>query len=87
MGCDLHKPFVLLQAMRPTILERSVAADPYNGNQSKFAAAIGTSQQNISNWIKKRSMLPAEYVLKAEEVTGISRHVWRPDIYPKMEAA
>lgn len=73
--------------MTETILERAVQAAPFGGNQSQFAKAIGTSQQNISNWIKKRAALPAEYVRKAEEVTGISRHDWRPDIYPKMEAA
>lgn len=68
--------------MRKTPLQRALAAKPFDGNQSKFAEAIGTSQQNISNWLRKRRPLPAEYVLKAEEVTGIARHEWRPDIYP-----
>ena len=65
-----------------TTLARAVAAEPFNGNQSKFASAIGTSQQNISNWLRAERELPAEYVLRAEAATGIARHVWRPDIYP-----
>ena len=76
--------------MSMTVLQRALAAEPYEGNQSKFAAAIGTSQQNISNWIRKGKELPPEFVLKAEAETGISRHVWRPDIYgpaPQADAA
>lgn len=71
---------------KPTILQRAVAAAPFNGNQSAFARAIGTTQQNISNWLRDGRQLPAEYVLKAEEVTGFSRHQWRPDIYPRSAA-
>lgn len=67
---------------KATILQRAVAAPPFNGNQSRFAAAIGTTQQNIFNWLKNGRPLPAEYVLKAEQVTKFSRHQWRPDIYP-----
>jgi DNA-binding transcriptional regulator YdaS (Cro superfamily) len=68
--------------MKPTVLQRAVAAEPFKGNQSRFADAIGTTQQNISNWLRGRRQLPAEYVLAAERETGISRHEWRPDIYP-----
>ena len=67
---------------KPTILQRAVAAAPFNGNQSAFARAIGTTQQNISNWLRDGRQLPAEYVLKAEQVTRFQRHQWRPDIYP-----
>lgn len=68
--------------MAQTILQKTVAGEPFNGNQSRFADAIGTSQQNISNWLRKGQQLPAEFVLAAERATGIARHVWRPDIYP-----
>lgn len=73
--------------MKQTVLQRALAAKPFEGNQSKFADAIGTSQQNISNWNRAGRQLPAEYVLKAEEVTGIARHIWRPDIYPAPAAS
>lgn len=72
--------------MKNTVLERAVGAKPFEGNQSRFAEAIGTSQQNISNWLRWGRNLPAEHVLKAEQVTGIPRHVWRPDIYPPSES-
>lgn len=68
--------------MAKSVLHRAVAAKPFGNNQSAFAKAIGTSQQNISNWLKKDQPLPAEFVLAAEAATGISRHAWRPDIYP-----
>jgi DNA-binding transcriptional regulator YdaS (Cro superfamily) len=54
----------------------------FDGNQSRLAAAIGTSQQNISNWLNGGKSLPAEFVLPTERATGISRHELRPDLYP-----
>jgi len=68
--------------MTQTILQKAITAEPFNNNQSRFAEALGTSQQNISNWLRKNMQLPAEYVIKAEDATGIPRYVWRPDIYP-----
>jgi DNA-binding transcriptional regulator YdaS (Cro superfamily) len=50
-------------------------------NQSKFAAAIGTSQQSVSYWLKKGKPLPAEYVLAAERAGYGSRYILRPDVY------
>ena len=56
-------------------------------NQSAFAAAIGTSQQRISYLLKNEKPLPAELVLKTEEVYGIPRHELRQDVYPSPESA
>jgi DNA-binding transcriptional regulator YdaS (Cro superfamily) len=53
------------------------------GSQSAFASQVGTSQQNVSNWLRGAKHLPGEYVLKAEAATGISRHDLRPDLYPR----
>jgi DNA-binding transcriptional regulator YdaS (Cro superfamily) len=58
-----------------------------DGNQSAFAEAIGTSQQRVSYLMKKEKALPAELVLKTEEVYGIPRHELRPDLYPTSESA
>jgi DNA-binding transcriptional regulator YdaS (Cro superfamily) len=52
------------------------------GNQSRFAEAIGTSQQLVSYWVAKGKPLPAELVLATEAKLGISRHILRPDLYP-----
>lgn len=66
-------------------LQRALDLPRFDGKQSRLAEAIGTSQQNVSNWIAKGAQLPAEFVLKAEAETGIPRHEWRPDIYPPEE--
>lgn len=63
------------------------ALDKANKNQSRFAAAIGTSQQLVSYWLAKRRPLPAEYVLAAEQAGFGSRHDLRPDLYPREEGA
>lgn len=57
------------------------------GSQSRFATAVGTSQQLVSYWLSNRKPLPAEFVLAAEREFGISRHDLRPDIYPQESAA
>lgn len=71
--------------MSTTALKRALAK--FDDNQSKFAAAIGTSQQLVSYWLRNEKVLPAEYVLRTEAETGISRHDLRPDLYPRDEAA
>ena len=64
----------------PDALRAAVALA--DNNQSKFAAAIGTSQQSVSYWLKNSKPLPAEYVLAAERAGYGSRHTLRPDVYP-----
>lgn len=71
--------------MNKSALHRALAK--FDGNQTRFAEAIGASQQIVSYWIKKDRPLPAEYVLATERATGISRHELRPDIYPVQDAA
>jgi DNA-binding transcriptional regulator YdaS (Cro superfamily) len=66
-------------------LKRALGA--FGDNQSRFAAAIGTSQQLVSYWLRNGKALPAEHVLAAERATGISRHELRPDLYPGGEVA
>jgi DNA-binding transcriptional regulator YdaS (Cro superfamily) len=53
------------------------------GSQGAFARLIGTSQPRVWYWLHKGKPLPAEYVLVTEEKIGISRHVLRPDLYPR----
>lgn len=52
-------------------------------NQSRFASAIGASQQIVSYWIRKGRPLPAEYVIAAERAGLGSRYELRPDLYPR----
>ncbi|MGV3511875.1 MAG: transcriptional regulator [Novosphingobium sp.] len=52
------------------------------GSQVELARICGITQPSVSLWIKRGKELPAEYVLKVEAATGVSRHLLRPDIYP-----
>nr|WP_299597605.1 YdaS family helix-turn-helix protein [Sphingomonas bacterium] len=52
------------------------------GSWSALATICGCTPGNLSQLKKKRSPLPAQYVLKVEAATGISRHDLRPDLYP-----
>lgn len=47
----------------------------------------GVSQPTVWAWLNQNKPLPAEFVLKTEAETGISRHELRPDIYPREDAA
>lgn len=49
------------------------------GGIARLADALGMKHQSFYSW--KR--IPAERVLELERVTGISRHVLRPDLYPR----
>ena len=43
-----------------------------------FARLLGVSRQTVYNW---RGRIPAERVIDAEIITGISRERLRPDLY------
>lgn len=61
--------------MRDGGLEKAIEA---MGGVGALARALGISQPSVSNW----SRVPAERVLPVEKVTGVSRSVLRPDLYP-----
>ena len=52
------------------------------GGQAATARICGVSQPAVWKWLQSGKRLPAEYVLAVEAVTGVSRHLLRPDIYP-----
>jgi len=53
------------------------------GSQSAFGRLISRAQSTVNGWLKSGVKLPAEYVLRVEEETGISRYDLRPDLYPR----
>jgi DNA-binding transcriptional regulator YdaS (Cro superfamily) len=53
------------------------------GSQESFADAMGVAQGTVSKWLRLSKQLPAENVLTAERLYGVSRHDLRPDIYPR----
>jgi DNA-binding transcriptional regulator YdaS (Cro superfamily) len=46
-----------------------------------LARLIGIAAPSVWEW-RQRGRVPAERVLQLEAVTGLSRHVLRPDLYP-----
>lgn len=53
------------------------------GSGSKLARDLNATQPTVWRWINENGKLPAEYVLTAERLYGVSRHDLRPDIYPR----
>jgi len=52
------------------------------GSQAAIARACNVSSTAVWKWVQFSRRVPAEYVLKVERLTGVSRHQLRPDIYP-----
>lgn len=62
-------------------LQRAIDAA---GSQEKLAAAIGTSQSQVSYWlVSAKKGVPAEWCPKIEVATGVTSHELRPDIFPE----
>ncbi|WP_374406556.1 YdaS family helix-turn-helix protein [Pelagerythrobacter sp.] len=66
-----------------TRFEALTAAVQGAGSQSQFARDLAVSQPTVWRWINQSKQLPAEHVLNAERLYGVSRHDLRPDIYPR----
>lgn len=52
------------------------------GSQAEIARVCGVSTTAVWKWVTFSKRVPAEFVLKVEARTGVSRHELRPDIYP-----
>lgn len=52
------------------------------GAQAAIARECGFSKQTMVQW----RVVPPTRVLAVEKVTGVPRHLLRPDIYPAPEA-
>lgn len=64
--------------MEPNLsLQRAIDAA---GSQQRLAEILGIRSASISEW-KVRGRVPAERVLAVEEVSGVSRHDLRPDVF------
>lgn len=51
------------------------------GRAKALAEKLGVFQSSISQWATGTSKVPPERVLEIEEITGVSRHALRPDIF------
>lgn len=55
--------------------------------QEAMAEAFGVTQPTVCRWLTQSKQIPGEHVLPAEELTGVSRHDLRPDLYPRRDCA
>lgn len=53
------------------------------GSRTKLAARLKITPSAITQW----RAVPPEHVLDVEDMTGISRHLLRPDVFGAAEAA
>jgi sulfate adenylyltransferase subunit 2 len=49
--------------------------------QRDIAAAVGRSEGAVSQWVNGERDIPADLVVRVEEITGIPRHRLRPDLW------
>jgi DNA-binding transcriptional regulator YdaS (Cro superfamily) len=56
------------------------------GSTTQLARALNVPIPTVAAW-KHRGCVPAERVLKVEELTGVPRHLIRPDLYPREKMA
>lgn len=69
----------------PTPFEALQIAIAKAGSQAEIARIAGVSATAVWKWVQSSKRVPAEFVLKIEAATGVSRHDLRPDIYPRDE--
>lgn len=60
---------------RDSAIEQAAAAA---GGITRLSTALGLSRTAVSGWRR----VPAERVLAVERISGVSRYVLRPDLYP-----
>lgn len=48
------------------------------GLMARIAKELGVTRAAVTKWRR----IPAERVLAVEEITGVARHLLRPDLYP-----
>ncbi|RVM04554.1 transcriptional regulator [Sinorhizobium meliloti] len=53
------------------------------GSASELARKLGITPAAVLQWQR----VPVSRVLSVERISGVSRHVLRPDFYPPSEAA
>lgn len=70
----------MVESMTP--YEALLVAVEHAGSQSALARICGVSPTAVWKWVQSSKRIPAEFVMRVEAATGVSRHFLRPDIYP-----
>lgn len=71
-----------------TPFEALIACRDAAGSDSALARMLSdhnvtVTQPRVWRWMNQTKLMPAEFVLQAERLFGVSRHNLRPDIYPR----
>lgn len=66
----------------PSPFEALQSAVECAGSQAELARLVGVSSTAVWKWVNIARRVPAEFALRVERATGISRNWLRPDIYP-----
>lgn len=53
------------------------------GGVSKLAKALRVTRSAVSQWQEEGRQTPAKHCVKIEQLTGVSRHKLRPDVFGK----
>jgi DNA-binding transcriptional regulator YdaS (Cro superfamily) len=69
----------MVRAMQDALRDAAAAAVKKYGGGAQIARALSITPAAITHW--KRVGVPADRVLDVERLTGISRHVLRPDVF------
>jgi DNA-binding transcriptional regulator YdaS (Cro superfamily) len=72
----LDIPSHLWFIMRPMMIELRKYLEEH-GRQAELARELGITVQAVNKW----KQAPAKRTLQIERITGISRHILRPDIF------
>jgi predicted transcriptional regulator len=64
----------------------AAAVQASGGKVTDLAKALGVSHQAVSLWLKD-GRIPLSRVVQVSEVTGIPKHVLRPEFAPSGKAA
>lgn len=51
------------------------------GGQAALARQLGVSPQAVNQWVAGTRPVPPKHALKIEGLTGVSRHLLRPDVF------
>ena len=78
---DKHRKIGIFPAMS-TDASPLAKAVTVAGSQQALANALGVKQSTLWYWLaKSKRGIPAEYVIKVEQATGVPRHELRPDLF------
>lgn len=79
-----NKASLDLQVKRCFSIAMDAIADAISkveGGQAALARHLGVTPQAVNQWVTKTRPVPARLVLAIESLTGVSRHVLRPDVF------